>query len=134
METKEFDLQIGQELRIELNFDQKISIMLELGRAEKFGQEFPVGCWKPFVGPDKFAIFTWHGCKLSVSGQCANIYASTSETPMPGYLIAHGHINRIRYEACRDRRVGPKVLIAGGSNCGKSTLCKILVNYAVKCG
>ena len=44
METKEFDLQIGQELRIELNFDQKISIMLELGRAEKFGQEFPVGC------------------------------------------------------------------------------------------
>ena len=134
METKEFDLQIGQELRIELNFDQKVSIMLELGRAEKFGQEFPVGCWKPFSGPDKFAIFTWHGCKLTVSGQCANIYASTSETPMPGYLIAHGHINRIRYEACRDRRIGPKVLVAGGSNCGKSALCKILVNYAVKCG
>lgn len=134
METREFNLQSGQELRIELNLDQKISIMLEMGSAEKFGQEFPVGCWKPFVGPDKFAIFTWHGCKLSVSGQCSNIYTSATETPMIGYLMAHGQINSIRYQACRDRIIGPIVLVAGGSNCGKSTLCKILINYAVKCG
>lgn len=134
METREYDLQIGQELRIEIAFDQKITITLELGRAEKFGQEFPVGYPKSFLGPDKFAIFTWHGCKLLVSGQCANIYSSNTETPMSMYLLAHGHINRMRYEACKDRRIGPTILVAGGSSSGKSTLCKILLNYAVKCG
>mmetsp|Transcript_17090 Transcript_17090/g.16967 ORF Transcript_17090/g.16967 Transcript_17090/m.16967 type:complete len:277 (+) Transcript_17090:227-1057(+) len=53
---------------------------------------------------------------------------------MPDYLLAHGQINRLRYEACRDRRVGPKILVVGGSCCGKSSLCKILLNYANKCG
>lgn len=133
MEAKEYDLQSGQELRIELDFDQEVTIVLEIGRAEKFGQEFPVGYRKLFQGPDKFAIFTWHGCKLTVSGQFMKIYVSTAETPMPYYLAAHGQINRMRYEAACHRRPGPTVLVAGGPSCGKSTVCKILLNYAVKC-
>lgn len=43
MEEREYDLQTGQELRIEIGFDQKLSIILEIGRAEKFGEELPVG-------------------------------------------------------------------------------------------
>jgi len=134
MEEREFELQIGQELRIEIFFEQSLSVLLELGRAEKFGEELPAGNWITYYGPEKFAIFTWHGCKLKTWGFCSNIYKSTSETPMPGYLLAHGQINRLRYEACRNRQLGPRVIVAGGSSCGKSTLCKILLNYASKCG
>lgn len=134
MEEKDIDLQPGQELRIEVNFEQTLFITLDAGKAEIFGQELPVGTQRRFPGPDKFAIFTWHGCRIKVSGEYTALYVSTTETPMSTYLFAHGTINRIRNECVRDRRLGPRILVSGGANSGKTTLCKILLNYALKCG
>lgn len=93
----------------------------------------PIGTNLLYNGPDKFAIFTWHGCRLRLIGN-ATIYLSPTETPMPQYLAAHGQINRRRNRCCAEKTIGPIVLVAGGANSGKTTLCKILLNYAVKSG
>jgi polyribonucleotide 5'-hydroxyl-kinase len=53
---------------------------------------------------------------------------------MSKYLMAHNLINEKRKEALCNNSIGPKVLITGSSYSGKTTLCYILLNYAVKLG
>mmetsp|Transcript_27525 Transcript_27525/g.49626 ORF Transcript_27525/g.49626 Transcript_27525/m.49626 type:complete len:418 (-) Transcript_27525:3398-4651(-) len=134
MEEKEVVLRQGCEVRIELLFEQELKVFLESGKAERFGEELPLGTWITFPGPANFAIYSWHGCTLKLKGYYSNIYVYNTEVTMKDYLLTHGRINRLRYERCRDRQVGPRVLVVGGASCGKTALCKILTNYALKCG
>lgn len=53
---------------------------------------------------------------------------------MPFYLNVHSAINKLREKALLQKTFGPSVLITGSINSGKSTLCRILVNYSVKLG
>lgn len=51
------------------------------------------------------------------------------------YLNIHGYLEKLREEAVKKhKRRGPNVLLCGPADVGKSTLCKILLNYAVGCG
>lgn len=50
------------------------------------------------------------------------------------YLNIHGYLEKVRSEAARAKKRGPVVLLCGPTDVGKSTLCKILLNYAVGCG
>lgn len=50
------------------------------------------------------------------------------------YLNIHGYLEKVRSEAARGNKRGPVVLLCGPTDVGKSTLCKILLNYAVGCG
>lgn len=50
------------------------------------------------------------------------------------YLNVHGYLEKVRTEASKLKKRGPNVLLCGPTDVGKSTLCKILLNYAVGCG
>ena len=54
-------------------------------------------------------------------------------TPMLTYVNVHAALEQLRNQAANDPAGrGPRVLIAGPKDVGKSTLSRILVNYAVR--
>ncbi len=56
------------------------------------------------------------------------------------YANIHYELNNMRQESMRSKKAGPKViifkqvLICGSAFSGKTSACKILINYAVKTG
>lgn len=103
------------------------------GRAEIFGTEIPVGQKYSFTGT-KLAVFSWHGCKLEISGAFPEVDYISEETPMTTYANAHFALERLRGEAAERGGPGPRVLILGPEDAGKTTLVKLLTAYAQKQG
>lgn len=103
------------------------------GTAEFFGTELPTGHKFTFTGC-KSAIFTWEGCTLSVIGTPTVEYTS-EETPMTSYSNLHFALEKLRAIA-GDFPVaqGPRVMIIGPEDAGKTSLIKILTAYAVRQG
>jgi len=89
----------------------------------------------------RFAIFTWHGCQLKIKGATKTAYKK-SDTPMISYLNVHGALENLRSMVrtgaggggAGQRATGPRCLVIGGPDSGKSTLCRILLSYAVRAG
>jgi len=114
--------------------------------------------WIP--GNTKFAIFTWYGCTVDVDieyGKSLDIsYTSTETTCNISYVNTHAQLEIYREEALRAALVlqqqqqqsnivpsptttaasldGPRVLIVGPPDSGKTTLAKLLTAYAIKVG
>lgn len=61
------------------------------------------------------------------------IYAS-EDTPMSQYLNIHDTLDARRTQAKQNNGQGPRAIIVGPTDSGKSTLSKILLNYAVRAG
>ncbi|KAJ8558657.1 hypothetical protein ON010_g8792 [Phytophthora cinnamomi] len=72
-------------------------------------------------------------CTLEVRGAPEVAYTS-EETPMDSYLNIHAQLQRRRELAKAKRAAGPRVLVCGPVDSGKSTLSQILVNYALRLG
>lgn len=108
-------------------------LQLLKGTAEIFGTELPTGHKFTFTGC-KSAIFTWEGCTLSVTGTPTVEYTS-EETPMTSYSNLHFALEKLRAIA-GDFPVaqGPRVMIIGPEDAGKTSLIKILTAYAVRQG
>lgn len=70
-------------------------------------------------------------CVLVVTGKTDVSYVA-KETPMVQYLNAHTALEMTRTFAEENNTRGPVVMIVGPQDVGKSTLCKILLNYAVR--
>lgn len=85
----------------------------------------------------KVAIFTYHGCHLVVRGATDVIYVA-KETPMVQYLNVHTGLEQMRAHAEELGPTrggsGPIVMVVGPTDVGKSTVCRILLNYAVRMG
>lgn len=103
------------------------------GFAELFGTELVAKKPYEFHTGAKVAVFTYHGCKLSVKGEM-DVHYIARETPMIQYLNAHAAIEQLRVLADEQSENGPIVLVVGPCDVGKSTLCKILLNYAIRQG
>lgn len=103
------------------------------GQAELFGTELVKGKQYEFHTGAKVAIFTYHGCKLLVKGELDVQYIAR-ETPMVQYLNAHAAVEQLRVVADEQNENGPIVMVVGPCDVGKSTVCKILLNYAVRQG
>lgn len=58
-----------QELRIELEADEGVSVRLLNGTAEIFGHELASGLEWPLTNECRAAVFTWTGCEIEMSGQ-----------------------------------------------------------------
>ncbi len=97
------------------------------------GAELPLNYPLLFTN-NKFAIFCWTNSKIYIQANSNTTIYKSRNNPMNQYLMAHNLINERRKEALVGNRIGPNVLITGTSHSGKTTLCHILLNYAVKLG
>ncbi|ORX91606.1 Clp1-domain-containing protein, partial [Basidiobolus meristosporus CBS 931.73] len=129
---KEWKLDPEHEFRFEVDYKDKISIKLLSGTAEIFGTELIVGREYEFCGK-KLALFTWHGCTFELAGKCAVEYVA-NETPMISYLNTHLALENLRERAEATNSGGPRIMIIGPTDAGKTSLARILLNYALKRG
>ncbi|KAF1329876.1 Pre-mrna cleavage complex ii protein clp1, partial [Globisporangium splendens] len=120
------------EYRVEIGAQSEFKIKLKSGSAELFGVELAID-HEYTLRDKKVAIFTWYGCTLEVQGE-RDVAYSSEETPMNSYLNIHSQLQRRRELATVKRSLGPRVLIAGPVDSGKSTLTQILTNYALRLG
>merc|ERR1711865_731442 len=123
---QQVQLNAEHELRLEVQSDQ-VALTLISGAAEVFGAELAVGHTNVIPSGSKIAAFTWHGCVLEVVGKPDVMYVA-NETPMRLYQNIHILLDQRRQAARETGARGPRVLVAGPSDSGKSTLCRILVN------
>ena len=79
---------------------------------------------------ENFAVFSWYGCTIESVGKC-QIYDSDS-TPMISYVNTHAQLEAIRDIALANGDRGPRVIVVGPKDHGKSTTCKILASYAAR--
>jgi len=104
-------------------------------------------------GHSKFAIFTWHGCTIDVEvefGKSLDIIYTSDETACNiAYVNTHIQLEALRDEALNHNlklesnnitknysgtKDGPRVLIVGPVDSGKTSLARVLSAYAVKLG
>eukprot|EP00741_Cyanophora_paradoxa_P010655 tig00020537_g10298.t1 len=129
-----FKVDPEHELRVET--DAPVDVTLLAGTAEIFGCELASNHVYKFAAGTKTAIFTWYGCEIEILGQTAVAYVA-NETPMPTYLNTHAALEARRELAAQDptgKTRGPRVMIVGPMDSGKSSLARILLSYAVRRG
>lgn len=97
-------------------------------------------------GHAKLAVFTWHGCVLDVNvefGKELEIsYTSDETVANVAYVNTHAQLEAMRDEALMDatggtggsgeKKVdggGPRVLVVGPADSGKTSLVKVLTAY-----
>ncbi|KAJ8099703.1 Pre-mRNA cleavage complex II protein Clp1-domain-containing protein [Lipomyces tetrasporus] len=145
------DLRPETEWRFEVGLDSIVTVKVLQGHAEIFGTELAVGPTYTFT-TTKLSIFTWRGCRFEWSGDPLAEYIS-EESVMGSYANLHFALEKLRMQAAEkdtqyNKEVikevdiitsgsgqegeGPRVLIIGPRNSGKTTLAKILTAYAVK--
>lgn len=133
-----FELGEDEELRVEVDCakTESVSIELKSGIAEMFGTEMVQNTKYTFKTGAKFAIFTYHGCQIQISGKLEVQPYTSKETPMIMYLNIHAGLEQMRVLADNSGppAAGPVVMVVGPTDVGKSTLCRLLLNYAVRGG
>jgi polyribonucleotide 5'-hydroxyl-kinase len=132
--TRTQDLAANTEYRFEVAFSRTLTVKLQSGTAEFFGTELAPATTYTFQGT-KGAIFTWHGCKLDIGGDVESDYVA-EETPMMSFANLHFALENLRDRSAASGGVemGPRVLVVGPENSGKTSLVKTLASYAVKTG
>eukprot|EP00891_Asterochloris_glomerata_P007429 jgi/Astpho2/7429/e_gw1.00114.56.1_t len=115
-------------------------LQLKVGNAEVFGTELPLGEQLALQG-QKIAIFTWGGCTVQLSTPEATLETAidvvydSDDTPMSFYLNVHDTLENRRKEANDEGKGhGPRTIVVGPTDVGKSSLCRLLLNWAVRSG
>eukprot|EP01114_Cavostelium_apophysatum_P001760 TRINITY_DN11535_c0_g1_i1.p1 TRINITY_DN11535_c0_g1~~TRINITY_DN11535_c0_g1_i1.p1 ORF type:complete len:477 (-),score=26.17 TRINITY_DN11535_c0_g1_i1:159-1460(-) len=127
---KTIELERESELRFETEYNSQAFVKLISGTAEYFGTEL-AALREYSISGSKGAIFTYHGATLELYGNCHHYIAN--DTPMIFYQNIHETLEELRLKAANQSNlVGPRVLIVGKTDTGKSTLSKILLGYAAR--
>lgn len=129
----EYKLDPDTELRFEVEANAKVTVELKSGMAEVFGTEIVKNKKYLFTAGSKMAVFTWHGCTIEVGGKTEVAYVA-KETPMVIYVNTHAALEQMRQKADEEGIRGPVAMVVGPTDIGKSTLCRLLLNYAVRVG
>ena len=133
-------LEAEEELRVEVPFlgtkqETQCTLILQKGSCELWGVELALNKSYVLDGGFKAALFTWHGCVVDVICEHIDISYTSQETAANvAYVNTHAQLEALRDEAMVSSGVGPRVLIVGPSESGKSSLAKVLVAYATKLG
>jgi len=131
-------LEQDEELRIEADFPkaEEVTVELRAGTAEVFGTEMVQNKVYRFQQGAKFSVFTYDGCQVMVRGRMEVQPYTSKETPMIMYLNVHAALEQMRKNADTSPSVerGPIVMVVGPADVGKSTLCRLLLNYGVRQG
>ncbi|OVA09076.1 Pre-mRNA cleavage complex II Clp1 [Macleaya cordata] len=127
------------ELRIEVGMETPLKLRLLTGTAEIFGTELPPEIWLTFPPRLKFAVFTWYGATIEMDGITETDYTA-DETPMISYVNVHAVLEgrRSRAKASSSDEPGssqgPRVIVIGPTDSGKSSLSTMLLSWAAKQG
>lgn len=151
-------LQRREELRFEVTFGGSASstqsnasgtttFVLQKGSCELYGCELALGKTYTIAhGGIKAALFTWHGCVIDLGAaddQSGGVeffsYTSDETDANVAFVNTHAQLEALRDDAAARKDPthtgqGPRVMIVGPPECGKSTLTKTLVAYACKVG
>ncbi|KAK9116877.1 hypothetical protein Sjap_015824 [Stephania japonica] len=136
--TRQVKLEKESELRVEVG-DSPLRFRLLHGTAEIFGTELPPEIWLTFPPRLKFAVFTWYGAAIELNGATETDYTA-DETPMVSYVNVHAVLDGRRSRAkassadAPGSSQGPRVIVVGPTDSGKSTLSKMLLSWAAKQG
>ncbi|KAL5722601.1 polynucleotide 5'-hydroxyl-kinase [Ranunculus cassubicifolius] len=126
------------ELRVEVG-DTPLKLRLQSGSAEIYGTELPPEIWLNIPPNLKFAVFTWYGAVIEMDGATEADYTA-DETPMISYVNVHavleGRRSRAKASSAHDPETsqGPRVVVVGPTDSGKSTLSRMLLSWAAKQG
>ncbi|THU48325.1 hypothetical protein C4D60_Mb09t25040 [Musa balbisiana] len=137
--ARQFELAKESELRVEVGSDAPLRLRLLSGTAEIFGTELPPGNWISAPPHSKIAVFTWNGATIELDGISEVEYVA-DETPMVSYVNVHAILDARRARAKSsqasgmDSSQGPRVIVVGPTDSGKSSLCKMLLSWACKLG
>lgn len=133
--TRQVKLEKESELRIEVANDTPLRLRLLNGTAEIFGTELPPQIWLTFPPHFKFAVFTWYGATIEMDGSTETDYTA-DETPMVSYVNVHAVLDgrRNQAKASPESSQGPRVIVVGPTDSGKSTLSRMLLSWAAKQG
>lgn len=149
-------LQPQEELRVEVAYGtQTTNFILQKGSCELWGCELASGkTYSIATGGVKLALFTWHGCVIDVDAEVEISYTSEETDSNVAFVNTHAQLEALRDEASSSQQQqqqqpslsvpssgasetllqGPRVLVVGPSESGKSSLCKTLIAYATKVG
>mmetsp|Transcript_19389 Transcript_19389/g.32414 ORF Transcript_19389/g.32414 Transcript_19389/m.32414 type:complete len:398 (-) Transcript_19389:568-1761(-) len=128
--TKTRQLKKETEMRCEVAEGATLTLKLILGNAEIFGVEMAPN--KEYSFSDQnIAVFTWYGCTIESSGDDSGLYEADT-TPMVSYINTHIQLEARRDAALANKELGPRVMIVGPVDQGKSTLARLLTAYAVR--
>ena len=139
--AERYNLSAESELRLEIPSNSSATISLVSGSAEIFGAELVASgdlrpCYIP--GPAKFAIFTWYGCVFDIEkkfGTTLESYESSENDPNIAFVNTHAQLEALRDEALLKQMngdesgEGPRILVVGPADSGKTSLTKILIAY-----
>ncbi|KYF39703.1 polynucleotide 5'-hydroxyl-kinase [Toxoplasma gondii ARI] len=103
------------------------------GTAEIFGAELLPEVDYPLLPGSCLAVFSWGGCTLQLRGRVQQEYTAPNGS-MKDYLALSSILDARRQIAALRRAVGPRVLVVGSSCSGKSSICSVLANYAIRSG
>ncbi|GIX74459.1 protein CLP1 homolog [Caerostris extrusa] len=124
------NLQANKEGKIQIrNPSDVVHVELLSGTAEIFGVEMIKNKIYPFSSA--FAVSTLNGCTLKLKGKIQWTYTVNYNHTI---IDLHLSLEKKRKLAEKSGVRGPTVLIAGPTDVGKSTLCRTLLNYAVRSG
>ncbi|CAN7059670.1 hypothetical protein IGI04_015818 [Brassica rapa subsp. trilocularis] len=131
-------LEKQSEIRIQVPQISALKLRVLHGKVEIFGSELPRNTWLTFPPLQQFAVFTWYGATFEIDGVTETDTIS-DETPMISYLNVHNSLQVQRHRVTSSTRdydssQGPRVIIVGDTDSGKSTLAKMLLSWAAKDG
>lgn len=131
--SRTFQLEAEHELRFEIPENvTNASLILESGAAELFGIELARKRSYPLPSSFNAAVFTWHGATIMLDGPSGVMAYTATDTPMPSYVCAHAVLQSLRVNALSTHSSGPRAVIIGPKDCGKSTLVLLLAAYCIK--
>lgn len=138
------------------------TFVLQKGSCELYGCELALGkIYTIAHGGIKAALFTWHGCVVDLGAADGDednaggggggggveffSYTSDETDANVAFVNTHAQLEALRDDAANGKaketssggigtHQGPRVMVVGPPECGKTTLCKTLVAYACKVG
>ncbi|CAI5445937.1 unnamed protein product [Caenorhabditis angaria] len=138
--VQEFKLREDSELRFAVGDEEDVVLELIEGYAEMFGTEITPNKKYTFPPSSRVAIYTYTQATIELFGKVSSHYVA-DDTPMVFYVNIHAAIEEVRQareeqamQSGYGKPKGPKVLLVGPSDVGKSTLSRILCNYSVRQG
>lgn len=131
--ARTFRLEAEYELRFEIPPEVSgVTLTLESGSAELFGIELAHNRAYPLSPSLNAAVFTWHGATVILTGDESVMAYTATNTPMPSYISAHAVLQSKRTMAKSAGLPGPRAIVVGPRDCGKTALVNILAAYCIK--